>query len=188
MNNDRKRDLFEWEDTSTELLPKDKFEGTKVQYIIHFCNHMMKLWDLNPTTKDEDAKLAFGGTCCKIDYNNVLKTVKNLCEDLKTGKISTAMVKQIHGWVCAIVDRQYVAATQTYCDITIGKTKWHQDVQVGEARHNKGYNSRKIHRKAGTDFAENLSQNQADNKGVEAYMLCMKRLQTKAEELRPEQR
>jgi len=175
----------EWKDDSTELLQRDKFEGTKVMYICHFVKHMMKLWTENPGDDVVDARLAFGGDCCKIDYGNVEKTMTNMLEELRSNKIDNHMVTSLHSWVCSIVNKDYVTATQTYCDITIGKTKWHQDVQVGEARHNKGYNSRKIHRKAGTDFAENLSQNMVDNRGIEAYMLCMKRLQTKSEELRP---
>jgi len=182
---EKEEEIEEWKDTSTELLPRDKFEGTKVMYICHFAKHMMALWTKNPGNDVVDARLAFGGDCCKIDYGNVEKTMNNMLEELRSNKIDNQMVTSIHSWVCSIVNKDYVTATQTYCDITIGKTKWHQDVQVGEARHNKGYNSRKIHRKAGTDFAENLSQNTADSRGIEAYMLCMKRLQTKSEELRP---
>jgi len=175
----------EWVDKSVDLLPRDQFEGTKAQYICHFVRHMLRLWGEHPEQEGVKEKLAFGGDCCKINFKDVETTMNNLCEELLQNKIHTDMVAQIHSFVVNTVKRDYTKATQAYIEITIGKTKWHQDVCVGEARHNKGYNARKIHRKEGTDFAENLGQNAKDGRGIESYMLCLKRLQTKAQESRP---
>jgi hypothetical protein len=51
--------------------------------------------------------------------------------------------------------QEYAAANKQYMDITIGKTAWHNDVALSEARHNKGSRARKVSKSTGTDFMEN---------------------------------
>ncbi|CAD7941302.1 unnamed protein product [Amoebophrya sp. A120] len=75
-------------------------------------------------------------------------------------------------------ERDYIGANQVYVDLTIGHTKWHHDMAHGEARHNKGYNPRRIKRTEGTEFMENEQMHE--------YILAFKRLLGLAENtLRP---
>ena len=67
------------------------------------------------------------------------------------------------------------AADKAYIDLTIGKTKWHRDAAFGEARHNKGYNHRKVKRDTGNETAFEQSDEIAE------WVIALKRIMTAAE-------
>ena len=52
-------------------------------------------------------------------------------------------------------DRNYHLSAQIYVDMTIGNhVKYHDNIALGEAKHNKGYWSRRKRRCVGTEFTE----------------------------------
>jgi len=171
-----------WIDESAVLLLRDEFKGNNAQYIVHFVKHLIRMWRDAPEQKNAASVMGLG-ECQLIDIQRVVSTMKHFIEELPT--MTRGAIDKLHQYVVEIVNGDYSQATQSYLDITIGKTKWHQDVSCGEARSNQGYNWRKVFRKFGTEFAEAISNAPATDTGIEAYMLCLKRLQTKAQELRP---
>eukprot|EP00392_Amoebophrya_sp_AT5.2_P001034 g1036.t1 len=100
-------------------------------------------------------------------FSRLLKTATSSTSSLS---LNASLLKQL-AELCRHAEKaEYEVANQLYMDITIGQTKWHQDVAHGEARHNKGYNARKVKRDTGTEFME--------NKAVHGYILALKRLLT----------
>ena len=98
-------------------------------------------------------------------------------EERDSGDAKDQFVECVWSILDSWIAKEYRDCNKIYIDMTLGRSKWHQDVCVGEARHNKGYNARKVYRSAGTEFME--------NENSQKYVLGLKRLITRAQDFIP---
>mmetsp|Transcript_34662 Transcript_34662/g.73527 ORF Transcript_34662/g.73527 Transcript_34662/m.73527 type:complete len:102 (+) Transcript_34662:162-467(+) len=91
--------------------------------------------------------------------------------------MSAELQPRMHRMVSLASGRDYAGANQEYISLTVGTAKWHQDFMNGEARHNKGFNMRKVFKDKKAAIL--------DSDEAKAFLQALRRLIVVAQKARP---
>lgn len=156
-----------------EMKPRTEFRSDE-EYIANWVCYALGVWRKCVSAEDEDSKIHKTPELREFycDKRNFHKSEKTMTVLLKQCQRKDIPAENLHKTLMAIVDlamkRDYAGCNKAFIDLTVGKVKWHMDVCHGEARHNKGYNFRKLYRDPGLRVL--------DDEGVKAYLQGIRRL------------
>ena len=149
---------------------------SETDFMLNFICYLIGLWQEG--LKDPSSKVA---THDIFKDPKPLKLTKEwlrpLLHALKYDQLSEVVFNHMKGIFNSCYVSEYDIAQKEYVQMMIGNVKWHMEVCHGEARHNKGYNYRKVK----ADGGERLF----DDEMTKNYCLAVKRLMTFSQLVRP---
>mmetsp|Transcript_50326 Transcript_50326/g.133078 ORF Transcript_50326/g.133078 Transcript_50326/m.133078 type:complete len:286 (-) Transcript_50326:59-916(-) len=181
----------DWSDPPAELKPRGEAEfaekaGGK-KFVAHFIRYCVGKWRMDFESG------AMEGVCDKMKshlgdvqramYLNVA-TIKGteemlapLVKLLEKGEVAETIMPSLEKMATFAADRDYKAALGPYMELTVGKKKWNNAVFFGEAKHNKGFNARRVKRDEANAFDE--------SEVVQKYVQGLRRIMNYAQLIRP---
>merc|ERR1719161_1874945 len=100
-----------------------------------------------------------------------------LIRQVEKEMVDPEILEHLDQMVTKAAEREYKDAATTYAQLTVGKKKWNNAVMFGEAKHNKGFNSRRVKRDVGNKFDS--------DEAVQKYVQAFRRIMTFAQAFRP---
>mmetsp|Transcript_106521 Transcript_106521/g.301298 ORF Transcript_106521/g.301298 Transcript_106521/m.301298 type:complete len:267 (-) Transcript_106521:370-1170(-) len=156
------------------------------QFVAHFIRFVMGMWARSFT----DSSLKPAGTDKLSDTQRALYETEAplretedmlapLIQQLEKDAVDTEIMVQLEKLVSLAAEREYKEAMSAYVEITVGKKKWNNAVMFGEAKHNKGFNSRRVKRDEDNKFDTDET--------VKKYVQGLRRVMNYAQLIRPSQ-
>jgi len=187
-NEERQKEMapVDWTDPPTELQPRaEAIKGkSEACFVTHFIRFVMGRWrsSLKEGTLDVEGLGSLSDTMRAIyETEASLKETQDmlapLMQQLELGKVDAEIMKHLDRMVTCAADREYKEAMTSYVEITIGRKKWNNAVMFGEAKHNKGFNSRRVKRDEDNKFDSDET--------VKKYIQAIRRIFTFAQLIRP---
>lgn len=187
-NEEGKKQLppVDWSEEPAELLPRAEVGGgsSAALFVSHFVRFVMGRWRkaLADGTLQAECMAGLSDTMRAIYESDasVRETqdwLAPLIQQLENGKVDEEIMKHLDKMIGLAADREYKEAMVSYVEITIGKKKWNNAVMFGEAKHNKGFNSRRVKRDEDNKFDSDET--------VKKYIQAIRRIFNFAQVIRP---
>ena len=139
-------------------------------FISHWIAYIIGIW--REQLKDEESEVFSGHQYVTFKNQKLLKKTEEWLRPLITVLQKKTVSDQIYGNLREIALKcqvsEYKDAQKIYVQMMVGNVKWHTDQCHGEARHNKGFNFRKVEADEGARLY--------DDEAVNHYCLAIKRL------------
>uniref|UniRef100_A0A7S2DRM6 Pre-mRNA-splicing factor 18 n=1 Tax=Alexandrium andersonii TaxID=327968 RepID=A0A7S2DRM6_9DINO len=177
----------DWSTPPEELLPRAEVSGgeSPALYVAHFVRFVMGKWS---RCLAENGKLQVEGLGALSDpmravyeseasLRETQEMLAPLIRELEHSKVDDEIMKHLGKMVGFAVDREYKEAMTSYVEITIGRKKWNNAVMFGEAKHNKGFNARRVKRDEDNKFDSDET--------VKKYIQAIRRIFNFAQLIRP---
>uniref|UniRef100_A0A7S1RMQ8 Pre-mRNA-splicing factor 18 n=1 Tax=Alexandrium catenella TaxID=2925 RepID=A0A7S1RMQ8_ALECA len=158
----REEAKVDWSAAPAELQPRSEVAGgeSPAQFVTHFIRFVVGKWR---SCLAADGQLQVEGLGALSDAMRAIyeseaalretqEMLAPLMRQLENSKVDKEIMKHLDKMVGLAAVREYKEAMTSYVEITIGRKKWNNAVMFGEAKHNKGFNARRVKRDEDNKF------------------------------------
>ena len=150
-------------------------------FITNWIAYIMGVWKEHLADPESELHKNDRASQQAFKDGKMLKKTEEWLRPLINVLLSRTVSDQIYGNLKEIALKcqksQYKDAQATYVQMMVGNVKWHTDQCHGEARHNKGFNFRKVEADEGARLY--------DDQAVNNYCLAIKRLMSVSQVVQP---
>lgn len=176
----------DWSAAPEEVQTRDQVEGGQSpgSFVAHFILFVIGRWRacLSEKTLHRDGwdklsdpmKAVYESEASLKETQDMLAP---LIRQLEQGEVDDEVMKHLDAMVALAAEREYKEALSHYVEITIGRKKWNNAVMFGEAKHNKGFNARRVKRDEDNKFDSDET--------VKKYIQAIRRIFNFAQLIRP---
>jgi len=148
----------DWLDEPAELQPRSEL-GSAALFVSHFIRFVMGRWrnSLASGALEVEGMGSLSDTMraiyeSEVSFRETQDMLAPLIQQLERGKVDLEIMGHLDKMVGLAAEREYKEAMTSYVALTIGRKKWNNAVMFGEAKHNKGFNSRRVKRDEDNKF------------------------------------
>lgn len=177
----------DWAAAPPELLPRKQIAEGKspAKFVAHYIRFVVGDWRKTLANGQLHEKVVN----CQLseiqravyEKESSLKETEDmmapLIQQLEQDAVDAEVMKYLERMVTNAAEREYKDAMNAYVELTVGKKKWNNAVMFGEAKHNKGFNARRVKRDEANKFDSDET--------VQKYVQGLRRLLIFSQLVRP---
>mmetsp|Transcript_13771 Transcript_13771/g.31203 ORF Transcript_13771/g.31203 Transcript_13771/m.31203 type:complete len:268 (-) Transcript_13771:105-908(-) len=176
----------DWSTTPDEIQTRDQVESAQPAgcFVAHFILFVMGRWRkcLDDKILPQDGWEKLSDTMRAIyeseaSLRETQEMLSPLIRQLEKAQVDSEVMMHLDKMVGLAAEREYKEALGHYVEITIGRKKWNNAVMFGEAKHNKGFNARRVKRDEDNKFDSDET--------VKKYVQALRRVMNFAQLIRP---
>jgi len=188
IDNDRlKLSPVDWSNPPADLLPRSEvIKGeSAAPFVIHFIRFIAGEWRRKLLDGTLSAISAMGSLSdlqratyeSKASLQQTEEMLSPLIQQLGKDTVHADVMLHLDKMVTLAADKEYKQANSSYVELTVGRKKWNNAVFFGEAKHNKGFNARRVKRDEANQFDSDET--------VQKYVQGLRRILTCSQLIRP---